>query len=193
MSENVQENEQDNYNSDSADEQPEPLLKSNSPIFKPGRPRKSDDEKAQTRRAMLDRRNERNKARVQVDKVIRQNGSNNGPMIADFTHTKNNRVDGVINPKLDPLFDDKLEMEKKLLHKKFIIEDKKLDLYLNQLSASSQPEKKKRAPPKPKEPKPQEPKEPKQPRQSKEKPQPIVIPKQKTASDITDEIFNMYR
>lgn len=180
--ENVHENVQDNYESDSGGEQPEPLLKRITPQFKAGRPRKTDEEKAQTRRAMLDRRNERNKARVQVDKVTKKGDL---PMIADFSHTKNNRVDGVINPNLDPLFNDKLEFEKRLLQKKYMIEDKKLDMYLQQMGHQVDGDnimvkpKKKRAPPKPKVP--------------KQLP-PIVPsgPREKTPQEKADDIFKMY-
>ena len=54
--------------------------------------------------------------------------------MADFSHTKNNRVDGVINPSLDPLYEKKLELEKKLLDKKYQIEDARLDMYLKKMS-----------------------------------------------------------
>lgn len=184
MSENVQENEQEND---------EPLLKTmndsddeEKPVFKVGRPRKTDEEKAQTRRAMLDRRNERNKARVQIEKVVKKGET---PMIADFSHTKNNRVDGVINPNLDPLFNDKIDMEKRLLQKKFMIEDRKLDIYLQQLNTPQQqiPETKpKRAPRKPR-----EPKAPKAPKPDVAPPQPVV--REKTSEEITAEIFSRYR
>jgi hypothetical protein len=182
MSENEEENYDENVQDNEESNEPEPLLKRVTPVFKPGRPRKSDEEKLQTRRAMLDRRNERNKARVQVDKVLKEQARTGGPMIADFNHTKNNRVDGVINPNLDPLFNDKLEMEKKLLQKKYIIEERKLDLYLQQMNGPQTVEKPKRtraprAPPKPKQ----------QPSQTTQ-----ANPKQKTAQEITDDIFKMY-
>lgn len=172
MSENVPENEHENVSEinalrDSSEglgeisDNDEPLLKSVKPIFKPGRPRKTDEEKAQTRRAMLDRRNERNRERTQA--------------------AKTKQVEPRPEPKQqtsDPLFNDKMEMEKRLLQKKFMIEDKKLDIYLQQLNTPQ-------AEVKPK--KPRAPRKPKLPQ--------IVVPtgpKEKTPEEKANDIFRMY-
>ena len=161
-------------------DQEEGLLK---PVFTRGRPKKTDEEKAITRRANLDRRNERAKARREAEKTLKQlNERNENPVIADFSATKNNRVDGVINPSLDPLYEKKLEYEKKLLDKKYLIEDARLDLYLKKMHEQPTQE------PKTSEVKP---KKERKPREKKPKPAPIEVPKKEES--VADKIFNMYR
>ena len=166
MSENMQENMPENND--------EPLLKDTStrretsssnlkPVFKPGRPRKTDEEKAQTRRAMLDRRNERNKERTQLTKEQPLTKAKEQP--TNYSHH-------------DPLFNDKMEMEKKLLQKKYMIEDKRLDLYLQQLNTP---------PPVVKPTKPRAPRKPKIPA--------VIVPtgpKEKTPQEKANDIFRMY-
>ena len=170
VSEKEPENEPEN------EEIEEPLLK---PAFPRGRPKKTDEEKAITRRANLDRRNERAKARREAEKVLKE--TNGQPIVADFSATKNNRVDGVINPSLDPLYEKKIEYEKKLLDKKYLIEDARLDLYLKKMHQQPEPEPKV-------EPKP---KKERKPREKKPKPAPVEVPKQDIS--VADQIFNMYR
>jgi len=152
----------------------EPLLK---PTFTRGRPKKTDEEKAITRRANLDRRNERAKARREAEKVLKE--TNGQPIVADFSATKNNRVDGVINPSLDPLYEKKIEYEKKLLDKKYLIEDARLDLYLKKMHEQ------------PTQPTEVKPKKERKPREKKAKPAPIEVPKQEVS--VADQIYNMYR
>ena len=153
----------------------ETLLK---PAFPRGRPKKTDEEKAITRRANLDRRNERAKARREAEKVLKE--TNGQPIVADFSATKNNRVDGVINPSLDPLYEKKIEYEKKLLDKKYLIEDARLDLYLKKMHQQPEPEPKV-------EPKRKKERKPREPKKAK----PVEVPKQDVS--VADQIFNMYR
>lgn len=168
MSENMPENEHENVPDNSSSDNDEPLLKNNKPVFKPGRPRKTDEEKAQTRRAMLDRRNERNRERTQASK---------NKTIKDLPVEHEPRPRNTN----DPLFNDKMEMEKRLLQKKFMIEDRRLDLYLQQLNAPQA------------EVKPKKPRAPRAPRAPK--PQPTimpVVPKEKTPEEKANDIFRMY-
>ena len=170
--ENNPSNEPDN------NEPEEGLLKPVVPVFKVGRPKKTDEEKAITRRANLDRRNARAKARREAEKTLKQLVERGeAPTIADFSHTKNNRADGVINPSVDPLYEMKLEYEKKLLDKKYDIENKRLDMYLQKMSAHYE------APS-------YEHKDPVQaPPKHKKQPQKVAEPDM----SIGDKIFNMYR
>jgi hypothetical protein len=168
VSEKEPENEPEN------EEIEETLLK---PAFPRGRPKKTDEEKAITRRANLDRRNERAKARREAEKVLKE--TNGQPIVADFSATKNNRVDGVINPSLDPLYEKKIEYEKKLLDKKYLIEDARLDLYLKKMHEQ------------PTQPTEVKPKKERKPRENKPKPAPIEVPKQEVS--VADQIYNMYR
>jgi hypothetical protein len=156
----------------------EPLLK---PAFVRGRPKKTDEEKAITRRANLDRRNDRAKSRREAEKTLKQlSERNENPVIADFSATKNNRVDSVINPSIDPLYEKKIEYEKKLLDKKYLIEDARLDLYLKNMH--QQPAQ---------EPKPKKERAPRKPREPKPKPAQIAVPKQDIS--VADQIFNLYK
>ena len=168
----------------------EPLLK---PTFVRGRPKKTDEEKAITRRANLDRRNERAKTRREAEKTLKQlSDRNENPTIADFSATKNNRVDSVINPSIDPLYEKKIEYEKKLLDKKYLIEDARLDLYLKKMH--EQPAQQKEVKPK-KERKPRSTTKKGETRtrslEKKAKPAPIEVPKQEIS--VADQIFNLYK
>jgi hypothetical protein len=154
----------------------EPLLK---PTFTKGRPKKTDEEKAVTRRANLDRRNERAKTRREAERVLKE--TNGKPIVADFSATKNNRVDGVINPSLDPLYEQKMQYERKLLDKKYMIEDARLDMYLKSMSSQQmQPAAEPKA------------KKERKPREPKPKPTPIAVPKKQDIS-VADQIFNLYK
>lgn len=158
-------------------EEPETLLKTKTPATRKGRPRKTEEEKQATYRAKLDRRNARAKVRREAEATLNKLAQRSElPIVADFSATKNNRVDSRIDPTLDPLYEEKLTYERKLLDKKYEIENKRLDLYLNSLQAPKLDP----APIQPDEVKPKKVAPKKQPQ-----------PKEPEVS-IGDKLFNMY-